>query len=519
MFSANLGWLNTLSPDFHVIVGDHTPGYTDQPKQTEFWNGFEDTANKLKSPYVMVPGNHDIYDAASEALWWKRYGSPWFSWEHKGCHFVALDCIEVGKEGSIREKQLEWLKKNLAGAKNAHATFVFVHWPLWLPDYKNQEWDADVHPLLAAAGADFVFCGHEHHYEVDEPKDGVQYVMLGPSAANTGDSFGSFTNALLVEVKGGAASYRLLTPEGEKRTEFFTREVAVKAGKPLELEPVDKIGKNRPLELVVAVANPWKDRPIQAIVALSPGAGSWKGARVERTIGAGKRERIAVRTRTGGTVMPLPTVSLEIRCEGELVARKEALPLITAPIPGLAERVVDDFEDGDDVNLCVKNGISLRGGRWTVSVDKTGTSKMELKFAEGVLHVFGVQGPDKPPIWTYTNFRTLLANDEALNITGSTGISFRARSDRPVRWEAAVDAIVGGKDLVRTGGVHRVEFEPERDWKDYRFFWHEFTQPGWVLPDNRVGPLTVESVKALSWNPPQDGEFDLMLDDVKLIYE
>jgi hypothetical protein len=240
---------------------------------------------------------------------------------------------------------------------------------------------------------------------------------------------------------------------------------------------------------------------------------------VDATIAAGKRERLVVKTRTGGTVMPLPTVSLEIRCEGELVARKESLPLITAPIPGLKERVVDDFADGDDVNLCVKNGISLRGGRWTASVDKTGTSRMELKFAEGALHVFGVQGPDKPPNYTYTNFRTFLAGDETLNITGSTGISFRARSSRPVRWEAAADAIVGGRDLVRTGGGHRVEFEPGQAWKDYRFFWHEFTQPEWVLPENRVGPLTVDNVKALSWNAPQDGEFDLWLDDVKLIYE
>jgi hypothetical protein len=519
LFAANVGWLDTITADFYVIDGDHTPGYTDSPKQIALWNGFEVTANKLKSPYVMVPGNHDCYDAVSQDTWRKRYGPLWFSWNHRGCHFVVLDSIEIGSEGFIRGAQLEWLKKDLAAAKGARATFVFVHWPQWKPGYKDQAWFADVHPLLAAAGVDYVFAGHEHHYEVDDTKDGVRYIVLGPTAGNTGEDFGSFTNALLVEVKGAAATYRLLTPEGERRADFYTRAVELEAGRPIVIEPVTRIGKNRPVELAMTVGNPWKDRPVQVIASLNPGAGSWTAGRVERTLAAGERARIVLKTRTGATVMPLPTVSVEIRCEGERVVLKEVLPVITAKIPGLQERVVDDFQDGDDYNLAAKSGIALRGGRWVRSVDKYGESKLEMAFADGALHVSGVHGKSLPPNYTYTNFTSWLAGEAPVNLTGSTGISFRARSDRPGRWETGLELTVGGKNLSRTGRGHRVGFDPGKEWKEFRFFWHEFTQPDWVTAADRVSPMTVDAVEGISWNMSVDGAFDLWLDDVKLIYE
>jgi len=367
---------------------------------------------------------------------------------------------------------------------------------------------------------DYVFCGHQHHYVLCEKRDGVQYVMLGPTAAITGASFSSFINALLVEVKGSAVSLRLLTPEGERPADFFTREVDLKAVKPMDFEPVTRIGKNRSLEMVVIVANPSGDKPIQAIVTLNPRKGSWKAVRVERAIAAGKSERIIIKTRTGVSILPLPTISLEIRAEGELVVKKEALPLIAARIPGLKERIVDDFNDGDDLNSCDKSGISLGSGSWSKSVDQYGTSKMEMTFTDGALHLSGIKGKSTAPNYTFTNFHTELAAGERLNLTGSTGISFRARSDKGSPWEVGVEATVGGKNLAGTGRGHRIRYETGKEWKEYRFVWRAFSQPDWVTAPDRVGPLTVDAVAGLSWNQPEEGpEFDLWLDDVKLIYE
>ena len=520
MFIANLAWIDGLDGDFYAIAGDLTPGYTNREGLAAFWNGFDATAAKLHAPYVLVPGNHDIYNATGEAMWRERYGPLWFSWDHKGCHFVALDCEEVGKRGLIGDRQLEWLKKDLAAAKGARATFVFLHEPLWKPGYKNVEWTADVHPLLAAAGVDYVFCGHEHHNVLFEKRDGVQYVMLGPTAGITGDSISSFFSALVVEVRGTAVSYRLMTPEGERPAAFYTHEMDLKAVKLVDCDPVRTIGKNRPLELVVTVENPSTDTPVQATVGLVPGTGSWKAARVDGTVAAGQRERIRIKTRTGGSILPLPTISLELRSGGVLVARKEVLPLITARIPGLKERIIDDFNDGDDVNSCDKSQVSVKPGRWYQSADQYGSSRMEMTFTDGVLHVAGVKGKSIAPNYTFTNFQTDFAGGGRLNLTGSAGISFRARSDKGNVWEAGIEGTVGGRKLARTGRGHRVSYETGKDWKEYRFLWREFQQPDWVTGVDRGGPLTVDSVAGLSWNQPVEGpEFDLWLDDVKLIYE
>ena len=263
LLKENLQWLDALGGDFGVIVGDMTPGYTDSAKQSAFWNEFEATANGLKRPFVMVPGNHDVYDDSSTAAWRKRYGAMWFSWNNKGCHFIALESVLKTPDGMLGKEQVEWLKKDLEASKSARATFVFTHWPLWFPEYEGAKWAAEVHPMLAAAGVDFVFCGHEHHYELGEKKDGVQYVMLGPTAGNTGESFGSFFNALLVSVRGSAVTFKLTTPKGEKRADFYTREVAERAERPLDMAPIAKIGKKRPLDIVIRLENPWKDKPVK----------------------------------------------------------------------------------------------------------------------------------------------------------------------------------------------------------------------------------------------------------------
>jgi len=79
---------------------------------------------------------------------------------------------------------------------------------------------------------------------------------------------------------------------------------------------------------------------------------------------------------------------------------------------------------------------------------------------------------------------------------------------------------MAGKRMVLIGAAHGAAIEAGPEWKTVKLYWHQFTQPDWTAAENRVGPLTVESVEGLSWYPNQeDAPFDLWLDDVKLIYE
>ena len=142
-----------------------------------------------------------------------------------------------------------------------------------------------------------------------------------------------------------------------------------------------------------------------------------------------------------------------------------------------------------------------------------------MRFTDGALHVSGARGKSAPPNYTYTNFTSWLDDERPVNLAGSSGISFRARSALAGAWEASLEATVGGKQMARTGRGHRVTFTPTNGWKEYRFYWHQYSQPEWVSAADRVTPLTVDSVEGISWNQPVDGEFDLWLDDVKLIFE
>ncbi len=186
-------------------------------------------------------------------------------------------------------------------------------------------------------------------------------------------------------------------------------------------------------------------------------------------------------------------------------------------------KLLDDFEDGDELNLCKENGISGANGLWDTECDEYGVSKvtpMEMK--EGALHVSGSLGKSVDSKWVWALLLTNLGEEKkVVDISGSVGITFRARSDESGKMGLSVEGTVGGKRLASTGTSHRREFRTEKEWQEYRFRWDEFVQPGWACPGEMcMGPLTVEKVETFNWSfLDEERPFDLWLDDVKVIYE
>lgn len=519
-FRERVGWLSSGEYNFCVIAGDHIRGYSEGDKPLAEWKEFDATAAGFRSPYVMVPGNHDIWNEASEKIWKERYGPPWFSWNHKGAHFVAMNCVEEAKWARIRDGQITWLKKDLEKNKGARATFVFLHMPVW--NYEKDMWDEKIHPLLREAGVDFVFAGHEHRYELGAKRDGVQYVMLGPSAAGPNTGYGGVVNYLLVNVTGSTASYRLLTPDGERPVDYATREIRGAIERSLALTPVARAGKKRKINLVFPAENPWKDKSITAVAVLNPGNSTWKAARAKRTLKPGEKADLVLSTKTGKTVMPLPVVTLELLMDGMSLVKRDTVPVIAGVIDGQVERLLDDFSDGDLHTSSAVNAIAATNGHWEVKGDDLGNTKVEGKVEDGALHMTGVRGPNEQPNgWSWAVCNAAPSDGRSTNLGGSVGISFRIRSAKSVPVELHAEGTIGGKDISNRGAGHRVRIEATGDWKTHRFYWHDFKQPSWVCPgDNCAGPLTLESIGYFSWAIAADGvEIDLMLDDVSLLYE
>ncbi|HZS54620.1 MAG TPA: metallophosphoesterase [Bryobacteraceae bacterium] len=132
-------------PDFLIHTGD----LTHLSKPSEF-----DTLDQiLRSAKVgqtfFVPGEHDML-TDNGRQYRERYGKGtksggWYSFDHKGVHFVGLVNVidlKAGGLGTLGTEQLEWLKKDLAGCASDIPIVVFAHIPLWAV-YPEWGWGTD----------------------------------------------------------------------------------------------------------------------------------------------------------------------------------------------------------------------------------------------------------------------------------------------------------------------------------------------------------------------------------------
>ncbi|TQV87534.1 metallophosphoesterase family protein [Aliikangiella coralliicola] len=136
-------------PDFAVFGGDLAQLGT----KAELDHGAE-ILSGLRYKNYMVMGEHDYYLDYGE-YWSELYGKQYYSFDHKGVHFVVLNSILTYDEWNNRwdtaeqrmgemagldnpngspfmvgKKQLKWLKKDLAKYDKDTPVVVFSHSPL-----------------------------------------------------------------------------------------------------------------------------------------------------------------------------------------------------------------------------------------------------------------------------------------------------------------------------------------------------------------------------------------------------
>jgi 3',5'-cyclic AMP phosphodiesterase CpdA len=185
-------------PDFVVFGGD----LGQLGKKAELDHGAEMLA-KLNYETRCILGEHDYYLDLGE-YWSTLYGPHYYSWDHKGVHFVALNSILTddkwtherwpsaeqrmlemagldnpnGSPFLVGEKQREWLRKDLETVKKETPIVVFSHSPLQ-KIYKGWNfWTDDaeqVQALLKPFDKVNVIYGHVHQ---------IQYNQIGNIAFN-----------------------------------------------------------------------------------------------------------------------------------------------------------------------------------------------------------------------------------------------------------------------------------------------------------------------------------------------
>ncbi len=155
-----------VTPDLLLHTGD----ITHSSKPAEF-----DTAQQLikgvkAGETFYVPGEHDI--ATDEgAAYRERFGkgtqgAGWYSFNHKGVHFIGLNnCQQVDAMGLLGADQLRWLKADLASLPASTPIVIFAHIPLWMV-YPEWGWGtpdaSEALTYLKRFGSVTVLNGHIH---------------------------------------------------------------------------------------------------------------------------------------------------------------------------------------------------------------------------------------------------------------------------------------------------------------------------------------------------------------------
>jgi 3',5'-cyclic AMP phosphodiesterase CpdA len=178
-------------PDFVMFGGDLAQLGT----KAELDHGAELLA-KLDSKPRMVMGEHDYYLDLGE-YWSELFGPQWYSFDHKGVHFIVLNSILTfdewtfdrwptaeqrmlemagldnpnGSPFMVGEKQRAWLAKDLSAVAQVTPVVVFSHspiqkiykgWNFWTDDAE------EVQALLTPFDDVTVIYGHVHQIQYNQ---------------------------------------------------------------------------------------------------------------------------------------------------------------------------------------------------------------------------------------------------------------------------------------------------------------------------------------------------------------
>jgi predicted phosphodiesterase len=186
------------SPDFIVQCGDFY--------QVEGWPAIMPEWNRYPGPKYHVLGNHDMDKCDKKTimgLWGMK--SPYYSFDQGGFHFIVMDRnflkqpdgrlvdyahsnwgpVAAPGRSFTDHAQLEWLKKDLAEARNP--SIVFMHQPVFLSDFFDEIGNAG--EILAifdeanfkGSSVAAVFMGHDHDDRYGE-RNGVHYFLLNSAS-------------------------------------------------------------------------------------------------------------------------------------------------------------------------------------------------------------------------------------------------------------------------------------------------------------------------------------------------
>jgi len=186
-------------PDFILATGD----LTEFGGGSGWWQEYLSylAPSGLKVYHAM--GNHDnTWHAGIKAL--RDIGQgPYYSFDHKGCHFVCLMSASLqDPRPAFGEEQLVWLRNDLKNVSPETPVFVFFHHPVPGSEFASTYDFHRVMDALRSYNVQLVMEGHSHGV--------VHGFRLGFDQMTGGSTFGNTAGYAVISVKDGVlrAAYR-----------------------------------------------------------------------------------------------------------------------------------------------------------------------------------------------------------------------------------------------------------------------------------------------------------------------
>ena len=138
----------SFKSDFVIQGGDHVFDAlaVNRSRATSVFDLYSKTEQDLGMKVYHTIGNHDCFGvypssgvvesdpAYGKKMFAEQFGRTYYSFDHKGVHFIVLDSIGITSdrayEGRVDAAQIAWLKSDVNGLSPSTPVIVSIHIPL-----------------------------------------------------------------------------------------------------------------------------------------------------------------------------------------------------------------------------------------------------------------------------------------------------------------------------------------------------------------------------------------------------
>ncbi|OQW49127.1 MAG: hypothetical protein A4S09_03430 [Proteobacteria bacterium SG_bin7] len=113
------------APDIVVLTGDNIDG----TNHSGAYSALKEILSELRTPYYVIPGNHDDREGLRSVFQAQRDSS--FVFDHSEARVIGLDSLAPGKDfGFLGNDQLQFLKQSLNERRDVPALLFAHHFPV-----------------------------------------------------------------------------------------------------------------------------------------------------------------------------------------------------------------------------------------------------------------------------------------------------------------------------------------------------------------------------------------------------